>query len=82
MICFVFSRHPERCFLRWQWPHQPEQIFPRALPAGVGAAAAADAAQTLERESGSDNGNVNETLLESPWARLFHNARAFCDETQ
>ena len=28
------------------------------------------------------NGVDSETVLESPWARLFRNARAFCDETQ
>jgi hypothetical protein len=48
-LVFVHASHPERCFLRWQWPHQPAEIFPHALPAGEGAAAAADAAQQQAR---------------------------------
>ncbi len=39
--------HPERAFLKWQWPWMP--------------------------------GELNDGLKESPWIRMFQNAREWCD---
>jgi phosphoribosylformylglycinamidine synthase len=40
--------HPERTFLKWQWPYMPKEW--------------------------------KETLLVSPWLRMFQNAREWCEK--
>ena len=54
--------HPERCFLKWQWPYQPyEWKFH----------------QFSEFEENNDNNN-NHKIETSPWIKLFQNAYNYC----
>ncbi|MCK4781410.1 phosphoribosylformylglycinamidine synthase [Candidatus Parcubacteria bacterium] len=58
--------HPERTFLKWQWPWMPERIHP---------------VKSSRKPGGAEQFHgVKKELQASPWLKMFQNARKWCDQ--
>jgi phosphoribosylformylglycinamidine synthase len=66
---FAMMPHPERCFLQWQLPYDPERYHQLNT-----------SHYFKERDTTANNSNAE--LLVAPWMKLFQNAFEFCQSSK